>query len=254
MRLLCLPLSCVTSTQPHVAQATQIDMLVGSVANGLNSSGGFCAGTRIVVDHQRINGTSFVYSAAVPRSSRSPPRRASTSCGTRRRSSARCRRTCARSGPCSTASRWSRSPHTRPRRSSTSTYHLRRHCLHPRSRRTPRPLRRAMHRRSTLWARSACYRTSWTRRSRRACGSRGRAGSAGRSSSRRGRASASPSRLRCRARSASVPPGSSRLPSRRYSRSANECACCPYAPIRSSPSYFLYLIFSRPLKSISVLG
>src|SRR6266702_7984903 len=122
MRLLCLPLSCVTSPQPHVAQATQIDMLVGSVANGLNSSGGFCAGTRIVVDHQRINGTSFVYSAAVPRSSRSPPRRASTSCGTRRRSSARCRRTCARSGPCSTASRWSRSPHTRPRRSSTSTY------------------------------------------------------------------------------------------------------------------------------------
>jgi len=33
----------------------QIDMLVGSVANGLNSSGGFCAGSRIVVDHQRIN-------------------------------------------------------------------------------------------------------------------------------------------------------------------------------------------------------
>ena len=41
-------------------------MLIGSVANGLNSSGGFCAGSRIVVDHQRINGTSFVFSAAVP--------------------------------------------------------------------------------------------------------------------------------------------------------------------------------------------
>src|SRR5712675_2060749 len=41
-------------------------MLLGSVANGLNSSGGFCAGTRHVVDHQRINGTSFVFSAAVP--------------------------------------------------------------------------------------------------------------------------------------------------------------------------------------------
>src|SRR6266581_326102 len=40
-------------------------MLVGSVANSLNSSGGFCAGSRIVVDHQRINGTSFVLSAAV---------------------------------------------------------------------------------------------------------------------------------------------------------------------------------------------
>ena len=41
-------------------------MLFGSVANVLNSSGGFCAGSRIVVDHQRINGTSFVFSAAVP--------------------------------------------------------------------------------------------------------------------------------------------------------------------------------------------
>ncbi len=55
---------CVNSTQPHVAQATQIDMLVRLVT--LNSSGGFCAGSRIVVDHQRINGTSFVISAAVP--------------------------------------------------------------------------------------------------------------------------------------------------------------------------------------------
>ena len=50
----------------HVEQATQIDMLVGSVTNDLNSSGGFCTGSHIVVDHQRINGTSFVFSAAVP--------------------------------------------------------------------------------------------------------------------------------------------------------------------------------------------
>ena len=52
--------------QIELAQATKIDMLIGSVANGLNSSGGFCAGSRTVVDHQRINGTSFVFSAAVP--------------------------------------------------------------------------------------------------------------------------------------------------------------------------------------------
>jgi serine palmitoyltransferase len=49
-----------------VIQATQIDMLLGSIANGLNSGGGFCAGSLIVVDHQRINGTSFVFSAALP--------------------------------------------------------------------------------------------------------------------------------------------------------------------------------------------
>ncbi|KAI0251514.1 serine palmitoyltransferase [Lactifluus subvellereus] len=53
-------------TELYNVPATQIDMLLGSVANGLNSSGGFCAGSRIVVDHQRINGTSFVFSAAVP--------------------------------------------------------------------------------------------------------------------------------------------------------------------------------------------
>ena len=41
-------------------------MLIGSLANGLASSGGFCAGSQVVVDHQRINGTSFVYSASLP--------------------------------------------------------------------------------------------------------------------------------------------------------------------------------------------
>ncbi|KAN0139424.1 hypothetical protein V8E53_002925 [Lactarius tabidus] len=46
--------------------ATQIDMLVGSVSNGLNSSAGFCTGSHIVVDHQCINGTSFVIFATVP--------------------------------------------------------------------------------------------------------------------------------------------------------------------------------------------
>jgi serine palmitoyltransferase len=41
-------------------------MLVGSMANGLCAAGGFCAGSKVVVDHQRINGTSFVFSAAMP--------------------------------------------------------------------------------------------------------------------------------------------------------------------------------------------
>ena len=41
-------------------------MLIGSASNGLNSSGGFCARWRIMVDRQRINETAFVFSAAVP--------------------------------------------------------------------------------------------------------------------------------------------------------------------------------------------
>ncbi|KAH9034364.1 serine palmitoyltransferase [Lactarius deliciosus] len=53
-------------TRLYNVPATQIDMIIGSIANTLNSSGGFCAGSRIVVDHQHINSTSFVFSAAVP--------------------------------------------------------------------------------------------------------------------------------------------------------------------------------------------
>ncbi|CAL1710026.1 unnamed protein product [Somion occarium] len=53
-------------TELYNVPADQVDMLVGSVANGLASAGGFCAGTNIVVNHQRINGTSFVFSAAMP--------------------------------------------------------------------------------------------------------------------------------------------------------------------------------------------
>ena len=36
------------------------------MANGLCATGGFCAGSKVVVDHQRINSTSFVFSAAMP--------------------------------------------------------------------------------------------------------------------------------------------------------------------------------------------
>jgi serine palmitoyltransferase len=44
----------------------KIGSVTCSVTNSLNSSGGFDAGSYIVVDHQRINGTSFVFSVAVP--------------------------------------------------------------------------------------------------------------------------------------------------------------------------------------------
>jgi len=53
-------------TELYNVPASQIDILLGSVANGLNAGGGFCAGSHIVVNHQRINGTSFVFSAALP--------------------------------------------------------------------------------------------------------------------------------------------------------------------------------------------
>lgn len=46
--------------------ATDVDMIVGSMANTLGAAGGFCAGSNEVIFHQRINGPAFVYSAALP--------------------------------------------------------------------------------------------------------------------------------------------------------------------------------------------
>lgn len=53
-------------TELYNVPAASVDMLVGSMANSLCSAGGFCAGSHVVVDHQRINGTSFVFSASMP--------------------------------------------------------------------------------------------------------------------------------------------------------------------------------------------
>lgn len=46
--------------------AAGVDILTGSMAIGLGSSGGFCAGSEQVVAHQRINSPSYVFSAALP--------------------------------------------------------------------------------------------------------------------------------------------------------------------------------------------
>ncbi|KIY68343.1 serine palmitoyltransferase [Cylindrobasidium torrendii FP15055 ss-10] len=53
-------------TELYNVPAKKIEMLVGSVAIGLCAGGGFCAGTEFVVEHQRINGAGFVYSASMP--------------------------------------------------------------------------------------------------------------------------------------------------------------------------------------------
>lgn len=46
--------------------ATEVDMIVGSMANALCSSGGFCAGSEEVVDHQRLSGLAYCFSASIP--------------------------------------------------------------------------------------------------------------------------------------------------------------------------------------------
>jgi 7-keto-8-aminopelargonate synthetase-like enzyme len=53
-------------TEAQNVDASQVDMLVGSLAGPLCAGGGFCAGSIEVVAHQRITAASYTYSAALP--------------------------------------------------------------------------------------------------------------------------------------------------------------------------------------------
>ncbi|KAG0215952.1 serine palmitoyltransferase component [Mortierella sp. GBA30] len=44
----------------------EVDMIIGSMANSLAAAGGFCAGNKEVIDHQRLSGQAFVFSASIP--------------------------------------------------------------------------------------------------------------------------------------------------------------------------------------------
>ena len=44
----------------------EIDMLIGSLCYSLGLSGGFCCSNDIAIDHQRLSGSSYVFSAALP--------------------------------------------------------------------------------------------------------------------------------------------------------------------------------------------
>jgi serine palmitoyltransferase len=43
-----------------------VDVLLGSMATSLSSVGGFCVGSREVVDHQRLSGAGYCFSASAP--------------------------------------------------------------------------------------------------------------------------------------------------------------------------------------------
>jgi 7-keto-8-aminopelargonate synthetase-like enzyme len=53
-------------TEAQNVDASQVDMIIGSLAGPLCAGGGFCAGSRDVVEHQRISATSYTFSAALP--------------------------------------------------------------------------------------------------------------------------------------------------------------------------------------------
>eukprot|EP00158_Paraphelidium_tribonemae_P003518 Partr_v1_DN26194_c0_g1_i1_m10330 putative Serine palmitoyl-transferase len=43
-----------------------VDIIVSSMANSLGAGGGFCAGSHEVIDHQRLSGVAYCFSAALP--------------------------------------------------------------------------------------------------------------------------------------------------------------------------------------------
>ncbi|KIN00972.1 hypothetical protein OIDMADRAFT_198006 [Oidiodendron maius Zn] len=53
-------------TEAQNVDASQVEMLIGSLAGPLCAGGGFCAGSTDVVEHQRISAASYTFSAALP--------------------------------------------------------------------------------------------------------------------------------------------------------------------------------------------
>lgn len=53
-------------TEAQNVDASEVDMIIGSLSGPLCAAGGFCAGTEEVVEHQRISSASYTYSAALP--------------------------------------------------------------------------------------------------------------------------------------------------------------------------------------------
>ena len=53
-------------TEHQNVDVTEIDMIVGSLAGALVAGGGFCAGAEEIVNHQRIFGAAYAFSAALP--------------------------------------------------------------------------------------------------------------------------------------------------------------------------------------------
>ena len=53
-------------TEAQNVDATEVDMIIGSLSGPLCAAGGFCAGTSEVAEHQRISSAAYTYSAALP--------------------------------------------------------------------------------------------------------------------------------------------------------------------------------------------
>lgn len=53
-------------TEAQNVDPQQVDMIIGSLAGPLCAGGGFCAGSKDVIEHQRITSSAYTFSAALP--------------------------------------------------------------------------------------------------------------------------------------------------------------------------------------------
>ena len=53
-------------TEHYGVPASDVDVIMGSMATSLGAGGGFCAGSKVVCSHQRINSSASVFSASLP--------------------------------------------------------------------------------------------------------------------------------------------------------------------------------------------
>jgi serine palmitoyltransferase len=54
------------ATEHQNVDPTHIDMIIGGLAGCMASGGGFCAGNKEIVEHQRLSAAAYTYSAALP--------------------------------------------------------------------------------------------------------------------------------------------------------------------------------------------
>ena len=62
MNLLCVSLSLI----PFLFQLSRVDIIMASLENALATQGGFCSGKAYVINHQRLSGSGYCFSASLP--------------------------------------------------------------------------------------------------------------------------------------------------------------------------------------------
>jgi len=53
-------------TEHFNCRVEDVDILTGSLANAFAAGGGFCAGNTVSIDHQRLSGSGYCFSASMP--------------------------------------------------------------------------------------------------------------------------------------------------------------------------------------------